>query len=97
MTADDLRVGLENGAIDASDAAPPRTRLNFQWSLLTLSPAEREELDHRLCALFEEYTSRESPVADEQTFRYLYLMFPTVARGGRPAVPSKDHAAGEGS
>lgn len=97
MTTDDIRLGLKSGAIDASDPVPAAVRLSFQWSLLTLSPAERDELDHRLCALFEEYTSRESTGADKQSFRYLYLLFPTVVRGGRPAAPSKEHASGEGS
>ena len=97
MMADDLRVGLESGTIDSSDSATPATRLSFDWSLLTLSPAERKEFDRRLCALFDEFSSLDSTSSDEQTFRYMYLMFPTVIRAGRPAVPTKEHVAGEGS
>jgi DNA-binding transcriptional ArsR family regulator len=95
MTADDIRLGLENGTIDASDTSPPTERLSFSWSLFTLTPAEREELDRRLCSLFDEYSLRESASSDAQAFRYMYLLFPTIVRGGRPAVPTKDDTAGE--
>lgn len=97
MMADDLRLGLESGSIDPSDSAPPALRLGFQWSLLTMSPSDRDELDRRLCTLFEEYSSIDSASTDEQTYRYMYLMFPTFVRGGSPAVPIEDLAAGEGS
>jgi DNA-binding transcriptional ArsR family regulator len=97
MTVDDLRLGLESGAIDASDSAPAAARLSFSWSLLALSSAQRDELDRRLCSLFEEYSSTDSPSIDDQAFRYMYMVFPTIVRGGRPATPAKDRTAGEGS
>lgn len=97
IMADDLRLGFERGSIDASDSAIPATRLSFAWSVLTLSPAARDELDQRLCALFEEYASRDSTGTDVQSFRYLSLLFPTVVRGGRPYEPAKDGPSGERS
>jgi DNA-binding transcriptional ArsR family regulator len=97
MMADDLRLGFERGSIDASDSAPPATRLSFSWTLLTLSPTARDELDGRLCALFEEYASQDSTTGNGQSFRYMSLLFPTVGRGGHPAESTKDRPSGEGS
>lgn len=97
MMADDLRRGLESGAIDASDSASPAARLSFQWSLLSLSPSARDELDRRLCALFEEYSSIDSAAAGDQPFRYMYLMFPAINRGGYPTVRAKESSGGQES
>ena len=94
ITADEIRVGLEGGAIIPEVDAPPDVRLNLEWDLLDLSPQAADELARRMEALVEEYRQGEPFAGAVHPYRVLLALYPTYRRGERPDVPSLPPAPG---
>jgi DNA-binding transcriptional ArsR family regulator len=96
ITTDDIRIGLESGAIDPGDDAGTSERLSLEWNLIDLSDAKRDELEKRLRELFEEYASHDSDDSEQHAFRYISLMFPTRRQKSKPQAPPRQKSgAGE--
>lgn len=95
ITTDEIRIGLESGAIHADAHAPAEVRLNLAWDLLDLSPKTADELARRIEALLEEYGPGEPSPSDSHPYRMLFTLYPTYRRGERPDVPSAPAEIGE--